>query len=147
MMQSEIRQAIVAEAKTWLLTPWHHRQCCKGAGVDCVFFLVGVYNAVGLTNINNADVPYYPIDIMMHRSEETVLDCVMQYAHEVDFPQPGDIAVWKYGRIYSHAAIVLDYPNIIHAHRGLKMVALDDAEKGELSGREVRFYSLSGIKA
>lgn len=147
MMNPKIRQEIVAEAKTWLLTPWHHRQCCKGAGVDCVFFLVGVYNAIGLTNIRDADVPYYPIDIMMHRSDETVLDCVTRYAQQVEVPQPGDIAVWKFGRIFSHAAIVLDYPSIIHAHRGMKMVVLDDAEKGELAGREVRYYSLSGKKA
>jgi cell wall-associated NlpC family hydrolase len=135
------REDVIAEARTWVKTKWHHRACVKGAGVDCVFFLVGVYNAVGLTDIADEDIPYYPIDIMLHRSEETVIDVVLRYAHEVAEPKMGDIAVWKFGRIYSHAAIVIDWPHIIHAYRVTQMVMEDRADKGLLADREVKYFS------
>jgi cell wall-associated NlpC family hydrolase len=137
-----MRRLIVSEAMTWLRTPWHHRACCKGAGVDCVFFLAGVYNAVGLTDIKDADIPYYPADIMLHRSEETVLNVISRYAREVEEPLPGDAILWKFGRIFSHAAIVVDYPTIIHASRPDGMVLLGDASKGEFAGRECKYFSM-----
>lgn len=138
----DIRQQIVAEAHGWLKTPWHHRAMVKGAGVDCVFFLTGVYNAVGLTNIVDSDIPYYPADIMLHRSEETVLEVIARYAQEVETPLPGDAILWKFGRIFSHAAIVVNYPTIIHASRPDGMVLLGDASKGEFLGRECRYFSM-----
>jgi cell wall-associated NlpC family hydrolase len=141
-----LREKIIQEALTWQRTPWHHRACVKGAGVDCVFFLAGVYNAVGLTDIRAWQIPYYPADIMLHRNEETVLDVVSRYAHEVDTPQPADVIVWRFGRIYSHAAIVVDYPQIIHASRPDGMVLLGDASKGEYAQRECKFFAMNGIK-
>jgi len=137
-----MRDKIVAEAYTWLRTTWHHRACVKGAGVDCVFLLVGVYNAVGLTGIVDTDIPYYPHDIMLHRSEETVLGVVAKYANKVDVPLPGDVILWKFGRIFSHAAIVVDYPTIIHASRSDGMVVLGDASKGEFVNRDKQYYSM-----
>lgn len=137
-----MRQNIIDEAMSWLRTPWHHRACVKSAGVDCVFLIVGVYNAVGLTHISDADIPYYSRDIMMHRNEETVLGSIVKYGIEVTKPARGDVAIWKFGRIFSHAAIIVDWPIIIHAHRQEGMVLLGDASKGELVGREVKFFSL-----
>ena len=141
-----MRDAIVNEAKDCLKTPWHHRACVKGAGFDCVFFLVHVYNKVGLTNIVDADIPYYPKDIMLHRNSETVLEVVIRYAREVETPLPGDVILWKFGRIYSHAAIVTNYPEIIHASRPDGMVLIGDATKGEFVGRECKYYSMIGIE-
>lgn len=140
-----IRQSIIDEAMRWLKTPWHHRACVNGGGADCVFFLVGVYNAVGITHIVDSDIPYYPQDIMMHRSDETVLESVTKYAHEVDSPQMGDIAIWKFGHIYSHAAIVIEWPLIIHSYRLEGMVVLGDASKGKLVDRDVKFFSMVGL--
>jgi len=143
-MQNELkmREAIVTEALTWLRTPWHHRACVKGAGTDCVFFLVGVFNAVGITSISGDDIIYYPQDIMMHRNEETVLDIISRYGNEVYKPKMGDVAVWRFGRIFSHAAIVIDWPQIIHAHQMSGMIVLGDGDEGQFVGREVRFFSL-----
>jgi cell wall-associated NlpC family hydrolase len=140
-----IRQAIASEAMQWLKTPWHHLACTKGAGVDCVGILRGVYNNVGLTNIADSDIPYYPADIMLNRSEETVLDVISRYAKEVDEPKTGDVILWKFGRIYSHAAIVLNYPIIIHASRPDGMVLLGDASKGEFAKRECKYFSMIGV--
>lgn len=137
-----MREAIIKEALTWVKTPWHHRACVKGAGVDCVFLLVGVFNQVGLTKIVDADIPYYPQDIMMHQNNETVLDAISKYGHEVITPKPGDVAVWKFGRIFSHAAIIVDWPMIVHAHQRTGLVVIDDGLNVEFAKREVKFFSM-----
>jgi cell wall-associated NlpC family hydrolase len=36
------RAAVVAEARTWIKTPWRHMADIKGAGVDCAMLLVRV---------------------------------------------------------------------------------------------------------
>jgi cell wall-associated NlpC family hydrolase len=41
-------QMVVAEAKTWIDTPWHRNQSCKGVGADCIGVVAGVALALGL---------------------------------------------------------------------------------------------------
>jgi hypothetical protein len=43
------RAALVAEADTWLATPWGHMQAEKGVAVDCLGFLRGIARFVGHT--------------------------------------------------------------------------------------------------
>ncbi len=33
---------VIAEARTWLGTPWHHQASVKGVGCDCIGFVRGV---------------------------------------------------------------------------------------------------------
>jgi len=134
-----MRQAIIDEAETWLKTPWRHASAVKGAGVDCGRILIEIYATNGL--IERFIPDYYPQDFALHSNEERFLQNIERYAVRVDSPQMGDIAVWKFGRCFSHAAIVVDYPQIIHAKINCG-VLLDDANQGELAGREVRFYSV-----
>ena len=134
-----MRKAIIEEAKTWLKTPWRHASAVKGAGVDCGRLLIEVYANVGL--IERFVPDYYPQDFALHSNEERFLQNIERYAVEVLTPDKGDIAVWKFGRCFSHAAIVLDYPQIIHAKIDCG-VLFDDGNQGELAGREVRFYSV-----
>ena len=136
----QLRAAVVAEAESWLRTPYHHHARVKGAGVDCAQILIGVYGAVGL--VEPFDTGEYPMDWMFHRDEERYLAWVERYAREVAHPLPGDIAVWRFGRTFSHGAIVTEWPHIIHAYRPERMVARGDATQGDLAGREVRFFSL-----
>jgi len=136
------RQAVVAEAMTWCKTPYHHHGRVKGAGVDCVQILIAVYSACGI--INECETGHYAPDWMLHRSEEIYLAGIEKYMHKVDAPQPGDVALYKFGRCISHAGIVVEWPLIIHAHMQDKMVLLADGERGSLEGRLYGFYSLWG---
>jgi hypothetical protein len=36
------RDAVIAEARSWLGTPWHHQASLKGVGCDCIGFIRGV---------------------------------------------------------------------------------------------------------
>lgn len=138
-MDTKIRQAIVDEAMTWLRTPWRHNSAVKGAGVDCGRLLIEVYSAVGL--IEHYVPEPYAQDFALHSKEGRFLANIERYATQVLTPQAGDIAIWMFGRCFSHAAIVLDYPHIIHAKID-SGVLLDLGDQGDLAGREVRFYEV-----
>lgn len=145
MMTDAQRAAVLAEAQRWLRTPWRHGARVRGAGVDCARLLQAVYVGAGIV----ADFPLdaYPPDWMLHRDEERFLAIVAAHMDEVASPLPGDVALWKYGRTYSHGAIVVDWPRVIHAHRPERMVAWGDAGQGTLRrmagdvDRPVRFFT------
>lgn len=140
-MSIEQRQRVLAEAMTWLDTPYHHQADVKGAGCDCIFLLIRTYHACGL--IPDVDPRPYPMDYMMHRDDERYLQGILQYAHEVETPKPGDVVLFKFGRVRSHGAIVLDWPNVIHAFRPAGKVAMTNIEQhSELKKRIAGFYSL-----
>jgi cell wall-associated NlpC family hydrolase len=121
------RAAVVREAMTWEGTPWHHAARVRGAGVDCGQLLAAVYEAAGV--IPHLDTEAYPNDFMCHSNEEQFLGYVERHAHQIQGPaQPGDIALYRIGRVISHAAIVLDWPRVIHAYATAEHVVQDDAE-------------------
>jgi cell wall-associated NlpC family hydrolase len=140
-----MRDALVRAAEGWLRTPFHHHARVKGAGIDCINLLCAVYEEVGL--IEHINLPYYPPDWMQHRSEERMLAGILATAHEVSVPEPGDVAVFRYGRCYSHGAIVTRWPEVIHAIAALGAVIRGDATKHPLldaanKPRPVKFYSV-----
>lgn len=128
------RSAVLEEARSWIGTPWHHRQRTKGAGVDCIQFVIAVYHALGLAP--NIDPGEYPADWHLHRDDERILTGLAQYAHPVDQPQPGDIATYRFGRCVSHAAIIEDDRYIIHAYIVARAVV-----RTERSALEERLHS------
>lgn len=134
------RTMVVAEAETWLRTPWHHRARVKGAGVDCAQYLVGVYAGAG--QIAEFDTGEYPEDWMLHQEEELFLPWIERYMDQVDEPGAGDLVLWRFGRRFSHAAIVVEWPRIIHAYRKEGAVVWGDGSVPELMRRARRFYTL-----
>jgi len=144
--EQEQRRAVVAQARSWLGTPYHHMGRIKGAGVDCAMLPAEVYAACGL--IPRQQVEFYPMDWNLHQGGERYLGHVLHHAVEVAEPLPGDLVLWRFGRCLAHGAIVLDWPLIIHAavRHG---VVLDDGESPALlrqrsdgRSRERHFYSL-----
>ena len=108
------RKAIIAEAESWLRTPYRPNASVKGAGADCAMMPLAVYRSV--LNLPLVDLPDYQMQWHLHRNAELYLDIVRALgAVEVAEPQPGDFAIWKLGRVYSHGAIVTAWPEIIHA--------------------------------
>src|ERR1700736_4246432 len=82
MTALEQRAAVVAEAMTWLGTPWRHRGRVKGAGVDCAQFVIKAYAGAGL--IDDFDTGEHPPDWHIHRDEERFLPFVPRFAREID---------------------------------------------------------------
>jgi cell wall-associated NlpC family hydrolase len=132
------RQRVVAEAETWLRTPYHHMGRIKGGGTDCLMLLAEVYEAAGV--IPHIDVPFYPPDWNLHRDTERYLQGLMRYARGIGGPpQGGDVAVFKFGRCFAHGAIVVSWPRLIHAWCDAGVVFADGGQP-PLFGRQVQFF-------
>ena len=146
MSEAEERARVVAEARSWLGTPYHHRGKIKGAGVDCAQLPLCVYVGAGM--LRDFDTGEYPHDWHQHRDEERYAGFVLGVARElggIDEVRPGDLILFKFGRAYSHGALVIDLPVLIHASMKDDQVVLADLDRdAELVDRPARFFSLWG---
>lgn len=144
-MEREQRAAVVAEAKEWLGTKYHHNASLKGVGTDCAGLPFQVYRAAGLLPADMV-LPAYSPQWHLHRSEEQYADRVLEYAREIEQVDlgDGDLILWKWGRTFSHGGIVVGPDLVIHAYIDTG-VQLDNIKiHPELSWRPMRFFSLWG---
>lgn len=130
MNEAEARQAVIAEARSWIGTPYHHMAQVKGAGVDCAMFPAAVYAAAGV--IAPPAIEFYPPDWHLHRGAERYLERVVAYAAEIDAPEPGDFVLWRIGRAFAHGAIAIAWPRIVHPVVGIGVIE-DDGESPTLA--------------
>ena len=143
MMTNEAREAVVREAMSWLGTPYHHHARVKGVGVDCAQILCAVYETAGV--VPHVDPGTYATDWHLHRHEEMYSHWLLKYASRLgpdEVPFPGDVALFKFGRCFSHGAIVVEDGLLVHSYvnRG---VVLSRATEEPLQGREVIYWKLN----
>ena len=130
---------VVKEAESWIGTPFHHAARVKGAGVDCLMLLAEVYHHAGL--IQPIEPPFYVPDWHMHRDAERYMAGLARYARPLAGPPgAGDIALFRFGRTFSHGAIVTAWPCVIHAYWSIGVVR-GDATLHPLARRPVKFFS------
>ncbi len=140
------RAFILSEAISWIGTPFHHEARVKGAGVDCAMLLAEVYERAGL--IGRIEIPHYPPDWHLHRDAERFLERIVAHAREIagppNGPDPlaGDVALFRYGRCFSHGAIVSAWPRVVHANFLARAVTWGDATREPLAGRAVKFFTV-----
>lgn len=144
MSELDERMLVVEEAKTWLGTPYITNGGVKGAGVDCGMLLVRVFVDTGM--IAPFDPRPYPAQWAMHQRAERFLDLVQSFGHEIfEEPKPGDVALFKFGHCWSHGAIIVDWPVIIHANPTVNSLAkcrYDNWRNNSgLHKRKPRFFS------
>jgi cell wall-associated NlpC family hydrolase len=135
-----VRALVVAEAESWIGTPYRAAQRVKGpdGGVDCLTFVVEVFERAGI--IPHYRVPYYPGDWHLHRDDERYLAGVLDHAREIPGPpQPGDVALFRFGRCFAHGGIVTAWPMLVHAWNGVGVVPVD-ATQALLGARPRRFF-------
>lgn len=130
LIEEAQRARVIAAARSWVGTPYHHRAMIKGVGVDCATLLVACYTEAGL--LPTVELPRYSGQWHLHQEEEKYTDFIKQFGAEVDrAPLPGEVVVWKFHRCYAHGAIVVEWPTIIHSL--IKVgCELDDAEKNRM---------------
>jgi cell wall-associated NlpC family hydrolase len=105
--------------------------------------LAEVYERVGL--IRHCEPGEYSQQWHLHHSEELFLEVILHAGgRKIEgIPQPGDIAMFVFGRCASHGSIVLEWPMVIHAYIGIG-VTIDNAENSMLKGRFVGAYTMFG---
>lgn len=116
-----MREKIVAEAESWIGTPYISNAVVKGrrGGTDCAMLLIGVYGNLGFVPKEFDPRPYAP-DWHVHKNEEKYMEYVKRFADEVPgpperMPLPGDLVMFHIGRVFAHGAIITNWPNAIHA--------------------------------
>lgn len=121
------RASVIAEAQSWLGTPFHHAARVKGVGVDCAQLLLACY--VDLKIVAPVEPEYYAPDWFRHQDGETFREWVAKRCVPTATPTPGDIGLFRYGRSASHGAVCISDSQLIHAFRG-RGVVLDSFAPG-----------------
>ncbi|WP_431300143.1 NlpC/P60 family protein [Tabrizicola sp. BL-A-41-H6] len=112
---------IVAEARSWIGTPYLHQASVKGAGTDCLGLLRGVWRA--LQGPEPEVVPAYTADWAEPDHREVLLEAaarlLLHKPHDV--AEPGDVLVFRMraGSIAKHLGIQSQTgpaPRFIHAY-------------------------------
>lgn len=119
---------VVAEARTWIGTPWQHQAALRGVGCDCTGLVRGVISAFRA-------LPHELEQMSYARTPDgvTLLRLCREHLAEVPAGEaaPGDVLVFSYGAGPQHLGIAADY-----LHGGLSLIhALD--QPGTKRGRVV----------
>ena len=116
------RHAVVREAESWIGTPFHHMGRLKGrnGGVDCAYSCAMIYHAALPDRVPAMEFGYYAPGWNMSRkgaTGERYLSTVQDIpgVREVEKPHGGDLALFRWGLAWAHGAIVVAWPQIIHA--------------------------------
>ncbi|HEX4079592.1 MAG TPA: hypothetical protein VHX61_12055 [Rhizomicrobium sp.] len=146
------RAAFIAEAKTWLGTPFRDQADVKGGGVDCAMLLVRAAVDTGL--VPPFDPRPYPPQWHLHRNEERFLAIVSQLGTEKPNPaglpaealaQAGDVIVYQVARCFAHGGIIVETPrsrceagahqgtHVLHAYYKTGHVAISPLHEIELA--------------
>lgn len=119
-MSAPVREAIVAEARAWIGTPYLHRASVRGAGADCLGLVRGVWRAV-LGPEPEALPPYAP-DWAEAGQAETLAQTALRHMRPVapEAAQVGDVLLFRFRAHLpaKHAAILSAPGRMIHAYDG-----------------------------
>lgn len=114
------RDALVAEARSWIGTSYRHQASVKGVGCDCLGLVRGVWRAC-LGEEPEAPPPYAP-DWAEAGGDETLAAAALRHLTPVpcDAFDRGDVLLfrWRDGCVAKHAAIASSAMTMIHAHDG-----------------------------
>lgn len=114
------REAVVAEARLWLGTPYRHQASVRQVGADCLGVVRGVWR--GLLGAEPQAAPAYTPDWAEALGEETLLEAARRHLVEIACgdARPGDVLLFRMGlgSPAKHAAIVSGDDRIIHAYWG-----------------------------
>jgi NlpC/P60 family putative phage cell wall peptidase len=119
------RSQIIAEARSWIGTPYGHQASLKGVGCDCLGLVRGVWRA--LIGEEPERAPPYSRDWAEAAGEETLAKAARRHLVEIDCQcaTRGDVLLFRYSDRYpaKHAAIVTachadGSALMVHAHDG-----------------------------
>lgn len=118
------RQAILAEARDWIGTPYMHQASAKGAGCDCLGLVRGVWRA--LYGAEPEAPPAYTPDWAERCGAETLFEAALRHLMpaQLESAAPGDVLLFRmHARApIKHCAVLDQDGHIIHAYWGRAVV-------------------------
>ena len=115
---------VIAEARTWIDTPFLHQGRIKGRGADCVGLIIGVAHALNLTQWDYVTYNRQPLPGKM----KGLLDEQMEKVDPKEM-RPGDILYLAFTQP-QHLALLTFDNTIIHINERIA-----PRKRGELMGR------------
>lgn len=114
------RERIVAEARAWIGTPYHHQASARGVGCDCLGLVRGIYRE--LIGEEPEAIPPYTPDWAEGQGLETLLAGARRNLVERKPADaaPGDILVFRLraGAMAKHMGVLSAAHRMIHAIEG-----------------------------
>lgn len=116
------RPDVVAEARSWIGTPYLHQASLQGVGSDCLGLLRGVWRA--LLGAEPEPLPPYTVDWSEARGDEVMLEAARRWLQPAPGGfVPGDVIIFRMrqGFVAKHLGIVSEggsQPRFIHAYTG-----------------------------
>lgn len=111
---------IVAHARRWIGTPYHHQASVCGIGCDCLGLVRGVYR--DHTGRNPEAPPAYSRDWAEAGRIETMIEAAQRHLTDVPISdaRPGHVLLFRLrpDTIAKHAAIMSSDTSMIHAIEG-----------------------------
>ena len=148
-----MRADIVALARGWLGTPYHHQASLKGAGCDCLGLIRGVYGeACG----QPAETPPpYSRDWAEASARETMIEAAGRHFTPIapGNAEPGDVLIFRLrpGAMAKHCAIISCAPGIRPADgplRSKRLPGFDEQNQGPEAGAPLRMiHAIEGAPA
>lgn len=123
-------EQVVAAARTWLGTPWHHAACCKRVGVDCALLMVGIAREMGWDLSVDANYTQgYELPRMLSGLGRHCTDVTGAPV------QAGDVLVFSGRMMPNHCGLATGEGTFIHAYQSVNAVvesALDENWRGRI---------------
>lgn len=137
---------VVAEARTWLGTPYQHQASLKGIACDCAGLILGIARALELLPDKDFRAPEFagygrePSPLMMLKACDRFLDRTARFGL-------GDVLVMRFEKDPQHLAIVsqVDPFYIIHSHAMVFKVTEHRLDE-KWASRLVRAYRFRGVE-
>jgi NlpC/P60 family putative phage cell wall peptidase len=123
MMAAATRADIVAAARLWLGTPYHHQASLQGVGCDCLGLVRGVWR--DLYGPEPETPPPYSQSWAESLGVETLAAAALRHLLPVarGSERPGDVLLfrWRAHLPAKHCAILSAPDRIVHAHDGAQV--------------------------
>lgn len=120
-----MRGRILAEAASWLGTPYRNQGALKGVGCDCLGLVRGIWTAV--YGVEPDRPPPYSGDWAEAGGQDLLLEAAHRHCRErpVAEAEPGDLILfrWRPHLPAKHAGILAPDCRFIHAYEGHAVVA------------------------
>lgn len=130
-----IRDMIVAEAREWIGTKFHHQGRVKGVGCDCIGMVLGALHNAGARSRKRDDagnpIPFTTFDRRDYAPDpnsERLKHTLDEHLREIPLSaiRQGDVLLFKVIHLPQHVGIVADHPqgglSLIHAYSPARQV-------------------------
>ena len=138
---------IVAEARSWIGTPYRHGASLKGVGTDCLGLIAGVWKTF-YGELPEEAPPYTP-DWAEASTGEPLAEAAARHlvpANHDDPIAPGEVLLFRWRRHVAakHLAIATGPETMVHAHDGAEVaeVAISPMWRRKLAYR----FAFPGIR-